>query len=121
MAIVAKFHIVRHGETDENRLGIMQGQLDTRLNQAGINQARMTAIALENIAFQEAYTSDLCRATKVRSGAVFGSVNCIQVTPGCACISQTAEIILEKHDGVPLQPRQELRERVCTMHCFDPR
>ena len=66
MAIIARFYLVRHGETEENRLGIMQGQMDTKLNEAGIWQARLTARALESVEFIEAYSSDLSRATKVR-------------------------------------------------------
>lgn len=67
MAMIARFYIVRHGETDENRLGIMQGQLDTELNEEGIEQARLTARAMEKVVFIEAYSSDLKRATKVRN------------------------------------------------------
>ena len=28
-------YIIRHGETNENRQGIIQGQMDTQLNDAG--------------------------------------------------------------------------------------
>ncbi|KAH7343272.1 hypothetical protein B0J17DRAFT_641683 [Rhizoctonia solani] len=28
-------YVIRHGETNENRLGIIQGQMDTQLNDAG--------------------------------------------------------------------------------------
>lgn len=63
---VARFYIVRHGETDANRQRIIQGHLDTELNAAGIEQAQLTANALANIPFTAAYTSDLKRAHKVR-------------------------------------------------------
>lgn len=59
-----RFYIVRHGETDENRQRIIQGQLDTDLNAAGLEQAQLTAKALENVLFSAAYTSDLSRAQK---------------------------------------------------------
>lgn len=65
--IVVKVYIVRHGETDENRKGIMQGQLDTQLNAAGVEQAQMAANALERVQFKKAFSSDLDRAVKVRS------------------------------------------------------
>lgn len=61
-----RVYIVRHGETDENRLGIIQGQLDTKLNATGIKQARQVAIALKDIPFTLAFSSDLERAVKVR-------------------------------------------------------
>ncbi len=64
MAVV-RVYIVRHGETDENRLGIMQGQVDTKLNAAGIEQAQLAASALEVVPFKRAHSSDLERATKV--------------------------------------------------------
>ncbi|KAI0748488.1 phosphoglycerate mutase-like protein [Daedaleopsis nitida] len=85
--VVARIYIVRHGETDDNRQGVIQGHLDTLLNAAGIEQAQLTADALEDVPFGAAYSSDLQRARK------------------------TAEIILEKHPGLPLQPTEALRER----------
>lgn len=64
--VLVRIYIVRHGETKENKLGIMQGQLDTKLHATGVKQARLTADALERIPFQKAFTSDLDRAVKVR-------------------------------------------------------
>ncbi|KAI0373013.1 phosphoglycerate mutase-like protein [Pilatotrama ljubarskyi] len=91
MTVVAKVYIVRHGETDHNRQGIIQGQLDTPLNAAGVRQAQLAADALEDVPFESdggaAYSSDLQRARK------------------------TAEIILEKHPGVKLEITEALRER----------
>ncbi|KAI0780579.1 phosphoglycerate mutase-like protein [Trametes elegans] len=90
MTVVARVYIVRHGETDHNRQGIIQGQLDTPLNAAGVRQAAQAADALEDVPFAPrggAYSSDLLRAKK------------------------TAEIILEKHPGVELQTTEALRER----------
>ncbi|TCD70924.1 hypothetical protein EIP91_000830 [Steccherinum ochraceum] len=82
-----RIYIVRHGETDANRLGILQGQMDTPLNANGVLQAEQTAEALERVRFVGAYASDLQRAGK------------------------TAEIILSKHPGVELKRYEELRER----------
>lgn len=66
MGIIARIYIVRHGETDANRMGVLQGQMDTQLNETGIAQAKMTAEALEKVPFLVAYSSDLSRAAKVR-------------------------------------------------------
>ena len=63
--VVARVYIVRHGETDHNRQGIVQGQLDTPLNEAGVEQARLAADALEDTPFEVAYSSDLQRARRV--------------------------------------------------------
>ena len=61
----AVIYVVRHGETEENRMGVMQGQLDTSLNAMGVEQARLTANALEKVPFARAHSSDLTRAIKV--------------------------------------------------------
>ncbi|KAG6880254.1 hypothetical protein C0992_001822 [Termitomyces sp. T32_za158] len=91
MPIVARVYIVRHGETQENRDGIVQGQLDTALNAVGLEQARMVGEKLRSIPFKIAFTSDLSRAV------------------------QTAETILAHHPDVKLQKKIELRERFMGM------
>lgn len=58
-------YIVRHGETDENRQGIMQGHQNTLLNSEGLAQAQRVADALKSTPFDIAFSSDLSRATKV--------------------------------------------------------
>jgi 2,3-bisphosphoglycerate-dependent phosphoglycerate mutase len=63
-----RVYLVRHGETQANRDGVIQGQLDTELNAEGVEQARRTADALENVSFAAAHASDLRRAAKVRCG-----------------------------------------------------
>ena len=55
-------YIIRHGETEENLKIIMQGHLDTQLNETGKEQARLVADALREVAFDKAYSSDLSRA-----------------------------------------------------------
>src|SRR6267154_3896555 len=65
-AVLARVYVVRHGETDSNRHGIIQGQLDTQLNDTGLAQVAMTAEALRYVHFDIAFTSDLQRASKVR-------------------------------------------------------
>jgi probable phosphoglycerate mutase len=62
-----RVYIVRHGETTENRMGIIQGQLDTELNDEGKRQAQVTALALKNEAFNLAFSSDSHRAMDVCS------------------------------------------------------
>jgi len=52
--------LVRHGETDWNRDGRWQGHSDTRLNDAGREQARRVAGRLD--AVDVVYSSDLARA-----------------------------------------------------------
>lgn len=54
--------VVRHGETLENTIGIIQGQLDTPLNTFGQLQARTTADRLSDIRLDRIITSPLQRA-----------------------------------------------------------
>ncbi|KAJ7161500.1 phosphoglycerate mutase-like protein [Mycena crocata] len=83
----ARIYIVRHGETRENRESVVQGQLDTVLNEAGVEQARLVADALRSVDFDMAYSSDLTRALK------------------------TAQIILEHRTDIEIRQEEELRER----------
>jgi glucosyl-3-phosphoglycerate phosphatase len=53
----------RHGETDYNASGRMQGQLDSVLTQVGWNQARFAVPALARFAPDLVIASDLRRAT----------------------------------------------------------
>jgi broad specificity phosphatase PhoE len=65
MAIVAKIYLIRHGETDANRNKIIQGHLDTPLNNTGLKQAISVASALRRVKFDLALSSDLQRTETV--------------------------------------------------------
>ncbi|KAE9398984.1 phosphoglycerate mutase-like protein [Gymnopus androsaceus JB14] len=88
--LVAKVYILRHGETNENRAHIIQGQLDTLLNEAGRKQAEMAVDLFRDVDLDFALTSDLQRAV------------------------ETTEIILKDHpkrDSITLVKDKNLRER----------
>jgi len=53
--------IVRHGETIENRNGIIQGQRQGHLSKKGIAQAKSLALSLKNENIAAIYSSDLKR------------------------------------------------------------
>ena len=59
-----KIYIVRHGETESNKLGRLQGQIDEKLNENGILLAELTGDALKGVHFDKAYSSHLIRAKK---------------------------------------------------------
>jgi broad specificity phosphatase PhoE len=82
---VTELLLVRHGETDWNREGRLQGQADPPLNDAGREQARAVARRLGTVELDAAYSSDLRRA------------------------AETAEVILAGR-GVPLETHPGLRE-----------
>jgi probable phosphoglycerate mutase len=57
-----KLFIVRHGETDFNKLGIVQGSgVDSPLNEAGLAQARMFYDFYAHVPFDKIYISALQR------------------------------------------------------------
>ena len=70
--VTTKIYIVRHGETYENSKKIVQGQMDTLMNEVGIEQVNLVAAALRAIPFDVAYSSDLSRASKVCSILIGG-------------------------------------------------
>jgi probable phosphoglycerate mutase len=78
--------LVRHGETDWNRQGRFQGQIDVPLNATGLSQAEAARRFLAGIPIQRAYSSSMARPR------------------------QTAEAILAEHPGVPLACTGGLRE-----------
>ncbi|MDE0164802.1 MAG: histidine phosphatase family protein [Bryobacterales bacterium] len=69
---MARWFLVRHGETDWNSEGRIQGQLDTPLNEAGLIQARSLGLRLESIPFTAAYCSDLCRGSDTAGAVLLG-------------------------------------------------
>jgi probable phosphoglycerate mutase len=80
-----KIYIVRHGETEWNKLRRVQGHSDIPLNDYGIYLAEQTAKGLKDTDFDIAYTSPLIRA------------------------KQTAQIILEGRN-IPLVEAKEIQE-----------
>lgn len=57
-----ELYFVRHGETDWNALGKMQGRSDIKLNEKGINEAKECYENLKDIHFDKIYVSPLKRA-----------------------------------------------------------
>ncbi|MEO1050113.1 MAG: histidine phosphatase family protein [Bacteroidota bacterium] len=58
-----KIYLVRHGQTDYNKAGIVQGSgVDAPLNQLGHNQAEAFHTAYKHIPFDKVYTSALQRS-----------------------------------------------------------
>lgn len=78
--------LVRHGETDWNRAGKFQGQIDVPLNDNGREQARQAAEFLKDVKLDFAISSSMLRP------------------------KETAEIILKYHGDLQLELCDELRE-----------
>lgn len=64
MPAYCTFYIVRHGETEWNIQGLIQGHVDSPLTKAGIKQAKDLAGELKDIHFDRVYASDLLRAKR---------------------------------------------------------
>lgn len=59
-----RLYMIRHGETDWNKVKRLQGKSDIALNQFGEHLAKETGEALRHIPFDLAYTSPLKRARR---------------------------------------------------------
>ena len=59
---MARLIVLRHGETDYNRLGKYQGSTDTGLNELGVSQAAAVAERLKTVSFDRIVSSPLKRA-----------------------------------------------------------
>ena len=59
-----KIYLVRHGETDWNQAGLLQGQTDIALNAQGLEQAREASERLKEVPFEIAFCSPLIRAKR---------------------------------------------------------
>ncbi|AFZ58527.1 histidine phosphatase family protein [Anabaena cylindrica FACHB-243] len=78
--------LVRHGETEWNRQGKFQGQIDVPLNDNGRNQAGKAGEFLKDVAIDFAFSSTMARP------------------------KETAEIILNQHPHIKLELLDGLRE-----------
>ncbi len=85
-AVEATLILVRHGETEWNAEGRIQGQADSPLTEAGLEQARQTARSLADLTVAAVYSSDAGRAR------------------------ETAVLLAAPH-GVDVETRKGLRER----------
>jgi len=57
----SRVFLIRHGETNWNKEGRFQGQIDIPLNENGKDQARKTFEYLRNISFNKAFSSSMHR------------------------------------------------------------
>lgn len=79
--IMFQLTLIRHGETEANKLGLLQGQLNVPLSNHGKEQARKLAERLAAERFFKLYTSDLSR--------------CLETTERIAAYHQYAEIVTD--------------------------
>lgn len=73
--------IIRHGETEWNKEGRIQGQLDIPLNETGRAQALAMAANATHFNFDALYSSDLVRATETANALAIRKNLQIQTLP----------------------------------------
>ncbi len=73
-------YIARHGETEWNVKGLMQGHKDSPLTENGQNQAKELAEALRHIHFDAIFSSDLLRAKRTAEIVALEKELAIQTT-----------------------------------------
>ena len=78
--------LVRHGETDWNKQGRFQGQIDIPLNKNGKAQAKAASEFLKTTVIKKAFSSSLSRP------------------------KETAQIILNEHPGIEISVKDNLKE-----------
>ncbi|TDT72427.1 putative phosphoglycerate mutase [Hypnocyclicus thermotrophus] len=59
-----EIYLVRHGRTDWNEKGIIQGQHESKLTKEGIEQAKLLGKRLKDIKFDAIYSSPISRAVE---------------------------------------------------------
>jgi len=69
---MSRFFLVRHGATEWNAQGRIQGQSDPSLNETGERQARRLGLRLASVPFVEARCSDLRRCRETAAGILPG-------------------------------------------------
>lgn len=82
---MTQFYLIRHGETEWNVAGRLQGHSDSPLTINGRQQVKNTAKRLQHVPFKKIYTSDLGRAV------------------------QTAQILAQEH-AITYESNPQLRE-----------
>lgn len=65
-------YVMRHGETDWNKKGLLQGRRDIPLNERGRELARITGEQLEEVTFSAVFSSPLKRAEETARLALKG-------------------------------------------------
>ncbi|WWD00138.1 hypothetical protein V866_007046 [Kwoniella sp. B9012] len=80
-------YFVRHGQTEDNVQGIIQGHKDTPLNAHGRRESERLAQRLKDLKIHEAWSSPLSRAR------------------------ETAEIVLRHHPDIQLKLHDGIKER----------
>lgn len=103
------FYVVRHGETEWNVKGLLQGQINIPLNKKGEVQAKDLAGKFAHINFHEVYSSDLLRCKRTAELIVLEKQITIQTTKALR------ERYFGKFEGAPWKENKEFEEYITMM------
>ncbi|GIL21801.1 MAG: phosphoglycerate mutase [Bacteroidota bacterium] len=99
--IIKKIYIIRHGQTDFNLKGIVQGSgVDSSLNVRGMAQARVFFNMYSHIRFDKVYTSSLKRTKESVAGFIEAGIP-YESLPGLN------EISWGKKEGQAITPEED--------------
>lgn len=122
---LTKFYIVRHGQTEWNTQGRVQGHSDSPLTDEGVLQAQNTARLLRQIDFDRVFASDLMRAKRTaqiiksdRKLAVVTTEILREVSFGRFEGRKVAEMVEELREEI--DKREQLSENELMKHQIDP-
>ncbi len=92
-AKLCKLYLIRHGQTEWNSIGRIQGQKDSILSEEGKKQAHDVKKALKNVHFDAIFSSDLIRTQQ--------TAEIINIDRKLAIVTHNAlrERTLGEHDG----------------------
>lgn len=95
-----KIYLVRHGQTDFNLKGVVQGSgIDAPLNATGLAQARAFFERYQGVAFDQIYYSGLIRTKQ--------SVQCfLDLNIPSKSLPDLNEISWGKYEGTPMTPEE---------------
>lgn len=103
-----KIYLIRHGQTDFNRRGIVQGRgVDSSLNEVGLDQAGKFHYHYRSIIFDKIYTSSLRRTRETVSGFINNGI-------GHQSLSGLDEIHWGSKEGKPFDARDHLEYQEVT-------
>jgi len=113
-------YLVRHGQTDWNKLGIYQGHTDIELNDIGISQAKEIKQKLKDIKFDFIFASPLKRAYKtaqiIHSGDIIIDQRLIERYNGKLEGKHKNEIVVDftnpKEQKFDIEPLLSFRKRI---------
>lgn len=110
-----KLYIMRHGETDWNKQGLIQGSADIPLNEYGIALAELTRDGLwaDGVRFDKIFTSPYSRA--MRTARIIAEPSGVEVEP----VDAIREMSFGAYEGIQIRELRTNPAYARINQCFD--